>query len=585
MRKIKKIIITFLVTILGFSIMPDIPVYASGAVSVSVSASSVNIGDAVTVTATPKGPNGEAVNAFLTFTFDSSKFSFVSCSEGNNYGGGAGGTVTVTGVESASITLKATSAGSASVSVSGTDLVASADGTTEFGEASAGGTTITVNNAAAPSTTPSNPTENNTTSQPQKALSGDNSLKTLAISPGTLSPAFKYNTTNYTASVGADVKNIVVSAETSNENATIVSVTGNENLVEGNNAIKIVVKAENGVTATYTITVKKGGATTETPNSEAESEEPESEEEPTSESEAVSGIVVNEIAYTISEDFKEEEIPEDFSVAPVMYQGMEYQGLVFDKSDVEMLYLVPAEGEQEGKFFVYDKNQGTFYSYVRMTFGEKYIIALLPEAGLTIPEQYAQTKLDLGEAGTILAYQEVREDETISEFFLFYAVNSDGTKGWYQYDSLEGTFQRWNGMFQEDEQEEVTDSELLQKQFADLTEQYSKEKAKARKLLAVFFIICVILIIVIINLVLRGGSKDELEDLEEENEEDEFRADVLELNEQKEPEKEKKPMQDDFSDDEFMKELEEKTTKKKTKNNKKTDAEEDDIEILDLNDL
>ena len=36
------------------------------------------------------------------------------------------------------------------------------------------------------------------------ALSGDNSLSSLSISPGTLSPAFQYNVVNYTASVGAD---------------------------------------------------------------------------------------------------------------------------------------------------------------------------------------------------------------------------------------------------------------------------------------------------------------------------------------------------------------------------------------------
>ena len=55
---------------------------------------------------------------------------------------------------------------------------------------------------------------------------------------------------------------IAVSATPANEKAVVESVSGNENLKEGVNQIKIVVKAENGVTATYTIKVTKqsGGA-------------------------------------------------------------------------------------------------------------------------------------------------------------------------------------------------------------------------------------------------------------------------------------------------------------------------------------
>ena len=49
------------------------------------------------------------------------------------------------------------------------------------------------------------------------ALSADNSLKALTISPGTLSPAFKGSTTKYTAAVDNSVTSIAVSATPVNE--------------------------------------------------------------------------------------------------------------------------------------------------------------------------------------------------------------------------------------------------------------------------------------------------------------------------------------------------------------------------------
>ena len=69
-----------------------------------------------------------------------------------------------------------------------------------------------------------------------------------------------------------DVTSVVVSAKTSNANATVESVKGGENLSVGANKIQIVVKAENGVTATYTITVtrKESGDTTDDNEDEPE---------------------------------------------------------------------------------------------------------------------------------------------------------------------------------------------------------------------------------------------------------------------------------------------------------------------------
>ena len=247
-------------------------VHAAGTVTISVSSSTLNVGDQVTVTAWAAGPDGEKAIAKLGFNYDSGKLSFVSCSE-SSYSGGEGGYVGVS-ANTASITLKATAAGVAAVTVSGSNGVNVSDGTVEYGELTAGGTKLTVNNGTGAGNGQQN--SNGTADDPADGTkSEDNSLASLKISPGTLSPAFQYSETNYTAAVGEDVTSISVDAKPSNEKATIESITGHTDLKPGQNTISITVKAENGTTATYKIVVTRGGAgETQTDNPEGETENP-----------------------------------------------------------------------------------------------------------------------------------------------------------------------------------------------------------------------------------------------------------------------------------------------------------------------
>ena len=91
----------------------------------------------------------------------------------------------------------------------------------------------------------------------QTTLSADNSLEVLSLSAGTLSPDFTGKTVQYTATVPNDVTSVTVTATPVNEFATVQSITGNDNLQVGTNTIKIVVKAQNGALAQYTITLTR----------------------------------------------------------------------------------------------------------------------------------------------------------------------------------------------------------------------------------------------------------------------------------------------------------------------------------------
>lgn len=530
---------------------------ADGATSVSVSSGNVNIGDTVTVTVKASGPSGEKANATMTLSYDANVLQFVSCS--TTYGGG-GGSVIATG-ESYTVTLKAVGAGNSAISVSGSDGVIF-DTNEEMGSMSGSSTSVTVNNAAGGATAGGTATGNATAGGTAGAAgtagsagngtqSADNSLKSLTISPGTLSPAFSGKTTTYSATVGSDVSSIAVSATPANDKATVESVTGNTDLKAGANTIKIVVKAENGVTATYTINVtKQGGSTAQTTASEETESTPE-ETETTGEN-----VTVNGIAYQITEDFTAEDIPVDFTENTINYHGTDYKGVSYDKGAVSLLWMVPVGAEEvSGQFFVYDATRDTCYPFVKMNHGDKYVIALLAPIDFTTPENYLQTELVLEEGNSIAAYQMTQEEETelVSEFYLFYAVNSDGTEGWYQYDALEETYQRTSVSVSEEENEtDNADASYLEEEYAALSDKYAKERSFSRNVIGILVFVLAVLVIVIINLLLhRFQKKDDDFDEADADEDDED----LSGNDFEEPARRhsifrRRPVEDDLEDDE-----------------------------------
>lgn len=504
--------------------VPQTVFAASGSTSVSVSSGSVNIGDTVTVTVKASGPSGEKANATMTLSYDSSVLQFVSCN--TTYGGG-GGSVMATG-ESYTVTLKAVSAGNSSLSVSANDGVIF-DSNEELDSMSGSSASVTVKNAAGTTTgsdssTASNGSGTSTGGGTDSAAgtdgttanqSADNSLKELTISPGTLSPAFSGKTTTYSATVGSDVTNIAVSATPVNEKAVVESVTGNTNLKSGSNAIKIVVRAENGVTATYTVNVTKEGGTSD---EAATTGEGEAETTETPEVSDGNTVTVNGTAYTISENFAAENIPADFSETTVNYQGTDYRGVSYDKGSVVMLYLVQDGAEEStGSFFVYDSTRDTLYPFVKMVNGEHYVIALLAPVDYTMPDTMQQTQLTLADGSLVTAYQETQEEgsEVESEFYTFYGVNSDGTEGWYQYDSMEETYQRVNtGTTVSSDGLQDEDAAYLQEEYLALSEKYKKEKAFSRTAIGVLIFLLAVMAVILINLLLhrRGDDEEDLED-------------------------------------------------------------------------
>ena len=570
---------------------------ASGKTTIAVSAGSLNIGQTVTVTAKALSASGDSAYANMVLTYDAGILEFVSCNA--TYGGG-GGSISVAS-DSFSVTLKAIAAGKASISLSATDGVIFS--TAEELDSMAGSSTsVTVKNEAAGGNSTNNGSSgsngnagngsssgtgsnNNTGSNTNTAaLSADNSLKALTISPGTLSPAFKGSTTKYTAAVDNSVTSIAVSATPVNEKATVESVTGNTNLAVGANVVKIVVKAENGTTATYKITVTRqaagnagttGGETTTTggengdsENGDAETPE-DTEEVPEAEAPASQAeVVINDTAYHISDSFTEEQIPADFTEAAVRFRGTECRGLTFNKGMISLIYLETDNVDSTiGRFFIYDETRDVVYDFMKFTAGESsYVIPLLAPLDSVLPDSYVQVSLQMPESTVMTAYQlPAAEGEEASDFYVFYAVNQDGTEGWYQYDAAEGTYQRVNGNITETADSSSDDLAALQSQYDELSKKYKDAKSFSRNMIAVLIFVLAIAVVIILNIMLFGRKKKGKDELSEDNdpELDEPENEDDEANEETETEKkpflgkfhgfrkkEKNEDEDDYFDDE-----------------------------------
>ena len=520
---------------------------ASGKTTIAVSASSLNIGQTVTVTAKALSASGDSAYANMVLTYDAGILEFVSCNA--TYGGG-GGSISVAS-DSFSVTLKAISAGKASISLSATDGVIY--GTEEELDSMAGSSTsVTVKNEAAGSngnagngSSSGTGSNNNTGSNTNTAaLSADNSLKALTISPGTLSPAFKGSTTKYTATVDNSVTSIAVSATPVNEKATIESVTGNTNLAVGANVVQIVVKAENGTTATYKITVTRqaagttgrettttGGENGDDGNGDSETPEDTEEVDTTETPVSAADVVINNTTYHIADNFTEEQIPADFTETTVNFRGTECRGLTFDKGTISLIYLETDNVDATtGRFFIYDETRDV-YDFMKFTAGESsYVIPLLAPLDSVLPESYVQVSLQMPENTVMTAYQlPVEDGEEASDFYIFYGVNQDGTEGWYQYDAAEGTYQRVNGNITETADSSSDDLAALQSEYDELSKKYKDAKSFSRNMIAVIIFVLAIAAVVILNIVLFGrkkkGKDELLEDDDSENEESEYESD------------------------------------------------------------
>lgn len=491
------------ILMLGCMMIPDTKAQASS-LSLGVSTSSVKIGDTVTVSITvPAG-----VSATVNVTYPSGVFSFSSASDTASSNGGTvsmtigsyGSTNTKT---TGTMKFKAKAAGSATFSASA-PIAGNQDGDrVTVGGASA---SVSVKNESNDSTNDNSNNGNHANDgEDNTHKSADNSLASLTLSSGTLSPAFKYNVTNYTAEVANDVTSVVVSAKPSNANATVESVNGGENLAVGANKIQIVVKAENGVTATYTITVtrKESGDT-----DDSDEEDPAGTDEPQEQCYEIGGVKMYP-----SEDGDETQIPEGFTLSEITLWEKAYPYWVNETigTDMGLIYLVDENKENGAWYRISEASPYDACAFLCFKSEYGYIIATPEKLTEAAPTGYVPETINIEGKGTVDAYVRDGDESTC----LIYAVNQDGVYGWYRYDVQDRTYMRdTEEAAAEDTQQAEPSTEQSGSQMKDL-------ESQMRLLFYAFIVVVAILLIVIVILIIKRKHDDDDDDDDDEWEQDE----------------------------------------------------------------
>lgn len=150
----------------------------------------------------------------------------------------------------------------------------------------------------------------------------------------------------------------------------------------------------------------------------------------------------------VASTFSDSMLPLLFHKTTTTFQGASVEAAQFDNGYVLLLYITDQSGAN-GTFKQYNEATGEMSDF-RMIAGpgESYIIVLPIDANAVVPEGFEEVILDWnGQQLSAYMNTEVKtvegSDTSASDYLLLYAVSSNGRQGWYFYDQIEGTFQRY----------------------------------------------------------------------------------------------------------------------------------------------
>lgn len=141
--------------------------------------------------------------------------------------------------------------------------------------------------------------------------------------------------------------------------------------------------------------------------------------------------------YTLSSEFADNDIPTGFSVANVQYEGAQRTMITNESATVYLAYLFDSDGI--GDFYYFNSEDATFSKCAQIAISSDTSIIVYNAGDVEVPDNYKATSLTIDEKEF-----SIWQDPNASDYYLLYAVGKDGTKGFYRYDSTQGTYQRFD---------------------------------------------------------------------------------------------------------------------------------------------
>lgn len=216
--------------------------------------------------------------------------------------------------------------------------------------------------------------------------------------------------------------------------------------------------------------------------------------------------------YAIYENFTDALIPAGFTRTTAQYAGTEHSAIQQDASGKVIFFMV--SGDSDPIMALYNESDSTFIRAERVDVSESfYILVLSSGDGSSLPEEFYETTLSLHDVN-FPAWQNMDS----MDFYLVYALSSGGTEGFYQYDLVDSTYQRYvaTQSTPAEEPKEKEDDSLLGKIEGIISDNLIIIGAAAAAIVLILFIIIIVLSVKL------GRRNAELDDIYAGDEEDEM---------------------------------------------------------------
>jgi hypothetical protein len=243
----------------------------------------------------------------------------------------------------------------------------------------------------------------------ESSYSKNNNLSSLSIDGANLSPAFNKDTLEYTVELPPETTKINITASKEDNKASI-NGTGEINVVDGNNRIEVKVTAENGGVKTYIINVLV------------------KEYNPIE-------VKIGNKTYTVVRKKSLLTAPSNYSETTVTINDEEVAAFTSEITGYTLVGLKDSDGKIG--YYIYDGKQYSLYQ--ELTFN-RVIFYPMEASKEDVPTNYNKVTITYNDS-EITAYK----IDNSSKFALLYGVDVEsGEKGYYLFDSVDDTLQRYN---------------------------------------------------------------------------------------------------------------------------------------------
>lgn len=236
-------------------------------------------------------------------------------------------------------------------------------------------------------------------------------------------------------------------------------------------------------------------------------------------------IVSSDGTKMVSTVFADDYMPALFHKEAGTYQGSPVEVAKFDMGDITLVYVTDTTGEN-GNFNILDPLTGELADFkIIQGIENRYIIILKAPSDVQAPEGFTKAALQW-DGLTLEAYAVNAIDSTIvnnvpaTDFFLLYAISSEGNQGWYLYDQVGGTYQRYLPIVNGSVKEEESGGFLSSLKGGSDESEYQATAFRRLIIIGIMAVVMIVMFIFLLNFFLKLRDYQSYDYVDEDDEDD-----------------------------------------------------------------